>query len=302
MNLVIGDQTSQLSDQIILFEDDDLAVINKPAGVVVNEAQSVKSETVQAWWTKRCLISSEHNLVDHKWQTLIPIDFDNQFGSPEEIFASRGGLVHRLDKDTSGCLILAKNPGALVKLLMQFKERLTHKTYCCLVHGQIEASSGEIKWPIARNPGKKYKMAVVSQGRSALTKYRVLARYHDFKDQIYANSPKLKVVSSHYQGFSLVECQPETGRMHQIRVHMMHLGHPLVCDQLYAGRKRARYDQIWCPRLFLHATQIEFTHPRSGEKISITSNLAPELMSAVDQLPHSVFRMTRINKFVSKIE
>lgn len=284
MNSVTNNQNSQLSDSIILYEDGDLAVINKPAGLVVNEAKSVRGETVQRWWTERLLTLDSKRAVDNDWQSLIPADFDHQYGTPEETFTSRGGLVHRLDKDTSGCLILAKNPGALVNLLKQFKDRQTHKTYCCLVHGRFDVMSGDINWPIARHPIQSYKMAVVSEGRVALTKYQVLTEYERFTTQAVASLPMLAQLEFRYQGFSLVECRPETGRMHQIRVHMTHLGHPLVCDQFYTGRKRALYDQVWCPRLFLHATQIEFTHPRTGKRLSIKSKLATELISCLDLL------------------
>lgn len=284
MNIIINNQLNQLSDSVILYEDSDVAVINKPAGVVVNEAKSVKGETIQGWWTKRLQALDRQNAVDNDWQSLIPIDFDEQYGSPEETFISRGGLVHRLDKDTSGCLVLAKNPGALVNLLKQFKDRKTHKTYCCLVHGRFDVLNGEISWPIARHPIQSYKMAIVTDGRSSLTKYQVLAEYERFTTQAVTSLPKLSQLATHYQGFSLVECRPETGRMHQIRVHMTHLGHPLVCDQLYTGRKRARYDQIWCPRLFLHATQIEFAHPRTAKRMSIKSELATELQGCLELL------------------
>lgn len=277
-------QISLLSDSIILYQDDDLAVVNKPAGVVVNKAKSVRGKTIQGWWIKRLLPLVRQNAVDKEWQSLIPIDFDNQYGTPEATFTNRGGLVHRLDKDTSGCLVLAKNPGALVNLLQQFKDRKTHKTYCCLVHGRFGVLSGEITWSIARHPGYSYKMAVMSEGRMALTKYQIITEYEGFSTQAKTKLPNLSQLESRYQGFSLVECWPETGRMHQIRVHMNHLGHPLVCDQLYTGRKRARYDQTWCPRLFLHATQLQFTHPRSGEQLSIKSNLAPELKNVLDLL------------------
>jgi len=284
MKSSLSKQTSQLSDSIILYEDDDVAVINKPAGVVVNEAKSVRGETVQGWWTKRLLTLDRKTTVDNDWQPLIPIDFDNQYGTPEETFVSRGGLVHRLDKDTSGCLVLAKNPGALVNLLKQFKDRKTHKTYRCLVHGRFDVLNGEISWPIARHPIQSYKMAVVTEGRSALTKYQVLAEYEGFSTQAVVSLPQLAQLESRYQGFSLVECWPQTGRMHQIRVHMAHLGHPLVSDQLYTGRKRARYDLAWCPRLFLHAIQIELTHPRTGKRLSVKSELATELQGCLELL------------------
>ncbi len=281
-------QISLLSDSIILYQDDDLAVINKPAGVVVNQANSVRGETIQGWWSKRLPALAHQNVVDKDWMSLIPIDFDHQYGTPEEIFTNRGGLVHRLDKDTSGCLVLAKNPGALVNLLKQFKDRETHKTYCCLVHGRFDVLSGEITWSIARHPGYSYKMTVASEGRVALTKYQIMTEYKGFSPKAKTTLPNLSQLESRYQGFSLVKCWPETGRMHQIRVHLTHLGHPLVCDQLYTGRKRARYDQIWCPRLFLHATQIEFAHPRTGRKMLITSNLAPELISSLTLLQQAV--------------
>ncbi|HOZ03504.1 MAG TPA: pseudouridine synthase, partial [Candidatus Woesebacteria bacterium] len=113
----------------ILYEDNDLVAIDKPGGVVVNNASSVSGPTIQDWWSAKISKLS----LSENWQALVPSDFNNEYGTPEEVFAQRSGVVHRLDKDTSGVLLLAKNPGALINLLAQFKQRQVHKTYLCLV-------------------------------------------------------------------------------------------------------------------------------------------------------------------------
>ena len=254
----------------ILYQDEDLLVINKPAGVVVNRAKSVQGETVQDFFQKQ--ISVQTRLI----ASLLPKNFDPQYGSPEEIFAERQGMVHRLDKDTSGALILAKNPGSLVNLLAQFWERQVQKKYLALVHGKFNVERDIISFPIARAHDDRQKFRVDISGREAKTEYRVLEFYPDLKDK--------KLRSKSYQGFSLLECLPKTGRTHQIRVHLAHIKHPLVGDLKYLGRKRRKLDTLWTKRHFLHASEITFTHPRSGETLTITAPLPSDLQTVLSML------------------
>jgi len=229
----------------ILFEAETFLAVNKPAGLVVNRAETVKTVTLQDWMEKNYPSIRQ---VNH------------------EEFKSRSGLVHRLDKETSGVLLLAKTPAAFLDLKNQFKARKVQKTYLALTHGRLEPKKGNINLPIARVPGQRGRFGIVLSGRPALTFYQV--------DQI---------LSKYDQLYSLIEASPKTGRTHQIRVHFQHLGHPLVADPLYLG-KRLPADLTWCPRLWLHTRQIEFTNPETGEKQLIKAPLAKDLkLSLKDQ-------------------
>lgn len=276
----------------ILYEDDDLLVINKPAGMVVNRAETTVELTVQDWLTDYLKGKKPSNNED--LLLLLPLNFDSSYGTPEEIFQSRGGIVHRLDKDTSGALVLAKNPGALVNLLAQFKQRQTEKTYTCLVHGKLKLDQGTISAPLGRASTDRKKFAVVAEGRVAETEYRVEEFYPHLDvdaivrsikraqgDEAFKNFKKKAKV---YQGFSLVTCWPKTGRTHQIRVHFKHLGHPLVGDTTYLGHKRAKLDPVWCSRQFLHASSLVFTHPRTGERLAVEAPLAEDLEKVMNYL------------------
>ena len=242
----------------ILWEDQDLWVFHKPAGLIVNEADTHKTQSIQ-----ELLRPVLADLADRKldWQSLVPADFDPQWGTPEEIFAQRVGMVHRLDKDTSGCLVWAKNPGGLVNLMTQFRLRQVVKEYTALVHGLVTPAEGTIDLPLARNPRNRMRIGVHPAGRPAVTQYHVLATYQDALGQT----------------FSLIKCLPHTGRMHQIRAHLAHLNHPLVGDSLYLGHKTAKKDKSWCPRQFLHASAIILTAPRTGQKMRVTAELALDL-------------------------
>ena len=274
----------------ICYQDRDLVVINKPAGVVVNRADSFTGETLQDWFTEEYL--SKRQLAKSDWQDLVPTEFHDQYGSPQEIFAERKGMVHRLDKDTSGALVLAKNPGALVNLLHQFQTRQIMKEYTCLVHGVMKLKQSEVVAPLVRQD-KRFMVKI--EGRPAVTKYQVVAEYSGFdQDKLTANLARRGVSESHramffkkagqYQKFSLVKCWPQTGRTHQIRVHLKFAGHPLVGDQLYLGKKRARLDRLWCSRQFLHAQSIEFTHPRTGKKLKVEAELSSDLKQVLAEL------------------
>ncbi len=272
-----------LFNPIVLYEDNDLVVINKPPGVVVNRAETVQEITIQDWWADYL----KKNVVANDWNSLVPQNFSTEYGSPEEIFAERGGVVHRLDKETSGVLVLAKNPGMLVNLLQQFRLRQTQKTYICLVHGKFNILEDTLQLPLGRSVQNRTKFAVDTEGRVAETFYHVenFFQHINTEAEIFSKIKNAKKrMDRAYQGFSLVTCQPKTGRTHQIRVHMAHIKHPIVGDTTYLGKKRAALDVNWCPRLFLHAQKLVFMHPRSGKEMTVTAELWPDLQTALEYL------------------
>ena len=276
----------------ILYEDDDLLVINKSPDVVVNRAQTVTESTIQDWMENRlggvAAVDKISNNSD-QWSYLVPGDFSAEFGAPSEIFRERLGVVHRLDKETSGVLLLAKNPGALVHLLHQFKTRQVTKTYLCLTHGKFKVTADTISAPLGRASQNRLQYAVRPEGREAVTEYEVQDFYPHLELEKLQALPQAKGENVRkrvqiYQGFSLVRCWPKTGRTHQIRVHMAHVQHPLVGDATYAGKKRQSLDTIWCDRHFLHAETLQFTHPRTGEQLTITAPLTEDLQKALQFL------------------
>lgn len=272
----------------IIHEDQDLLVINKPPGLVVNRAESVKVQTLQDWLENNIEGIKNRNFPDD-WRDLLPDDFTNEYGSPEEIFDSRTGLAHRLDKDTSGVMLIAKHPGSLVSLLKQFRLREIQKKYTCLTHGKFAIPKGEVNLPLGRRQSNRKLFAVVPDGRPALTEYEVEAFYPSFDLSRFGldtgRSKELKQKRfSLYEGFSLVNCWPKTGRTHQIRVHLAYLKHPIVGDQHYVGKKRVKLDSLWCQRQFLHAREIELVHPRSRKKIKYEADLTIDLTQSLSYL------------------
>ena len=270
----------------ILYQNQDLLLINKPAGVVVNKAQTNKGETIQDWMGD-FLSNLEEEEKNLEWQSLVPADFSDEFGSPAEIWQERQGIVHRLDKETSGVLLLAKNPGALLNLLAQFKQRQTSKTYSALVHGKFQVKEGKLAAPIARASHNRLKFAVVEDGKPAETFYKVEQEFGaldiSFLEDL-KKSEKKRATNAYQQGFSLLEAKPKTGRTHQIRVHMSAMQHPLVGDKVYSGKKRAKLDHIWCQRHFLHAKSLTFRDPRSQEMMTIKADLTPDLKVVLAKL------------------
>jgi 23S rRNA pseudouridine1911/1915/1917 synthase len=275
----------------ILYEDKDIMVVNKPSGIVVNDAKTVHEQTVQSWfWQKQDGFKSE--LADKTvYSDLVPEDFDSSYGSPEAIFQLRQGIVHRLDKETSGVLLLAKNPGALVHLLAQFKKRETQKKYLCLAHGKFGVPEDIISFPVGRSTQNRLKFRVAIEGRSAITSYQVQQYFPHLNYEALQTSgvaeaqiKLLKKNKNSYQGFSLVECWPKTGRTHQIRVHMSHIKHPLVGDKMYLGKKRSKLDPIWCERHFLHASQLTFTHPATNQNVTYSAPLSADLKKTLSVL------------------
>ncbi|HET9946944.1 MAG TPA: RluA family pseudouridine synthase [Patescibacteria group bacterium] len=242
------------SDSVI-FEDNTLLVINKPSGITVNRSDTTRHEsTVQDIVEKHLKISYPKPLVRERKE--------GEYPTTEETFKERSGIVHRLDKETSGILLIAKNPDIFGKLQKAFQEREVQKTYLALAHGKLLPLEGEVSVPVGRLQFNRMRFGVVAGGRPSVTGYKVLQTYYN---------PKTK------EFYSLVELYPHTGRTHQIRVHLKHLNHPIVSDELYAGRKTARQDRKELSRLFLHASQIVFTHPATGKQIHIESPLPEEL-------------------------
>jgi 23S rRNA pseudouridine1911/1915/1917 synthase len=220
----IEDQAEEIPLEI-LFEDDDLLVLNKAAGLVVHPGAGNQTHTLV-------------NALLHHCASLSGI------GGKQ-----RPGIVHRLDKETSGCLVVAKNDAAHSALARQFAEREVNKTYLALVAGIPKRSRGIIEAPIGRHPVHRKKMHIdLRRGRAARTEYRVLQSGG---------------------GISLVECALHGGRTHQIRVHLHHLGHPVIGDSLY-GKKNA------APRHMLHAWKLAFTHPRTKERLFFEAPVPPD--------------------------
>ena len=244
-------------DIAIVYEDDYLMVLNKPAGLVVESGLSVKEKT----------------LTDYLQQ---------DFG----ITIARGGLVHRLDKDTSGTILVAKTELALESLQGQFKNREVKKEYIALVHGTID-ELGVVKGNIGRNPGNREKFTVLEEGKEAVTEYVPLKQWTMDNAQltnIFEGFNKIqmrKLSTIHYNLFTLLKCLPKTGRTHQIRVHLKHINSPIVSDEKYVGRKMYRLDKKWCPRLFLHAEKLAFHHPKSGEWMEFKTQLPEDLEKAL---------------------
>ncbi len=223
----------------IVYEDEDLLVVDKPAGLTVHPAPGHPSHTLV-----NALLALRPNL--------------SGIGG-----AQRPGIVHRLDKDTSGLMIVAKHDAAHHSLAGQLQARRVHKRYLALAWGCPRPESGTVDAPIARHPADRKRMAVVEGGRASVTHYAVLERFPDA---------------------SLVEARPVTGRTHQIRVHMAHLGCPLVGDALYGkgrpapvhpeGNRRVRH--------FLHAAALAFRQPTTGETVEVSSPLPPDLEAVLD--------------------
>ncbi|MEK9178675.1 MAG: RluA family pseudouridine synthase [Patescibacteria group bacterium] len=228
----------------VIFEDEDLLVLDKPSGITVNRSDTtMHGTTVQDY-------------VDG----LINLEIEDK----ESDFYKRCGIIHRIDKETSGILLVAKNRKSFENLQGQFKERKVQKSYLALVHGVPKPPEGEISTPLGRLPWNRKRFGVLAGGREAVTEYKVL-------EIRYLKSGKGR------EALSLIEARPKTGRTHQIRVHLKSINHPIFSDELYAGRKVARDDRKFLPRIFLHAEKITIRHPRSNKKISFETELPEDL-------------------------
>lgn len=203
-------------DLDIVYEDDDVIVVNKPQGMIVHPAPGHDHGTLV------------NGLLAHTPLATINGEL-------------RPGIVHRIDKDTSGLLMVAKNDQALVSLSKQLKDKTNQRKYWAIVHGNIKEDTGTINAPIGRSKKDRKKMAINEEGRPAVTHFKVLERFGEY---------------------TLIECQLETGRTHQIRVHLKYIGHPVAGDPLYGPRKTLKGNGQ-----FLHAKLLGFKHPRTGEEM-----------------------------------
>ena len=229
----------------IVHEDDTLVVVNKPAGLVVHPAAGIHSGTLA-------------NALAYHFQQL------------PNASSVRPGIVHRLDRDTSGLLVVAKTESALENLSDQFRARTVYKSYVALVHGRVKSDSGRIEQPLARDPSNRTRMAVVRGGRSALSIYHVTRRFNRF---------------------TVLDVELKTGRTHQIRVHLAWAKHPVVGDETYGG---GRDNTIQDPKLrsqirnlgrhVLHAEKLAFTHPATNERVQFHSPLPPDLSNLLMEI------------------
>jgi 23S rRNA pseudouridine1911/1915/1917 synthase len=219
----------------IVYEDEDVVVVNKARGMVVHPAAGNWSGTLV------------HALLDH---------VEDLEGIGGEL---RPGIVHRLDKDTTGLLVIAKNERAMAALQDQIRTHTARRIYWALVHGNTLPNTGRVEAPLGRHPSDRKKMAVNKQGKEATTHFTVLERY---------------------AGYSLVECRLETGRTHQIRVHMSFIGHPVVGDVVYGTRKA----HLEMPGQALHAKKLGFYHPSTEQWMEFETELPADMAAAVERL------------------
>ena len=220
----------------VVYEDDDVIVVNKPTGLVVHPAPGHPDGT---------LVNA---LLHHCGDSLSGIGGEK-----------RPGIVHRIDRDTSGLIIAAKNDTAHLALSAQLKDHSLSRTYECLVTGNMKQDSGTVDAPIGRSSADRKKMAVVPTGRRAVTHWEVVARY---------------------PGVTHLRCRLETGRTHQIRVHMAYIGHPILGDTVYGAKKPVPGLTGQC----LHATGLRFVHPRTGEPVELHCPLPPEFTAMLQKL------------------
>jgi 23S rRNA pseudouridine1911/1915/1917 synthase len=219
----------------VLYEDSDVIVVNKPQGMVVHPAPGNYNGTLVNALLNHCKDLSGINGV------------------------MRPGIVHRIDKDTCGVLVIAKNDNAHNKLSEQLKDHSMTRLYIALVEGRLKNESGTIDAPLGRNANDRIKFAVTSNGKRAVTHYKVIERF---------------------DGCTLVQCRLETGRTHQIRVHMAHIGHPLVGDPIYGFKKQ----KFKLEGQLLHARVLGFKHPSSGEYMEFQAELPEYFLNILNQL------------------
>lgn len=252
-------------DVSVLFEDEQLLVLQKPSGVTVNTSDTTTGEkTLQNW------VEEYRNLVPYIRPEKITqsVGGEKVYKTSQQEFEQRAGIVHRLDKETSGVILVAKNVAAFETMQAQFKERTVEKTYSALAHGKIMPPSGIINAPVGRLPWNRKHFGVLAGGREAITEYTVVKEY------TFSTSAEKEILS-------LLSLSPKTGRTHQIRVHLQYIHHPIFADFLYAGRKTARNDRKVLSRVFLHAATISFVHPTTNKKLFFEAPLPEELQKVL---------------------
>ena len=222
----------------VVYEDADVVVVDKPAGLVVHPGAGNRTGTLA-------------NGLVARYPEIAEV------GEPD-----RPGIVHRLDRDTSGLLVVARTETARRRLVAALSERRVERAYLALVHGGPEADAGLVDAPIGRSARQPTKMTVSERGRDARTGYEVVRRWPG-------------------EDCSLLRCRLETGRTHQIRVHLAAIGHPVIGDDAYDGGRRR---PVRVPRLFLHATRLGFDHPTTSQHLTFDSPLPPDLQEVVDEL------------------
>ncbi|MBI3292564.1 MAG: RluA family pseudouridine synthase [Elusimicrobia bacterium] len=221
----------------ILYEDEALVVFDKPAGLVVHPAAGHQTGT----------------LVD-ALRRYLPADSELHTADPDRL-----GLVHRLDRGTSGVLVVARTVAIKASLMRQFAERQVQKIYLALVMGRMTPDRGSIEGPVGRSPKDRVRMAVTSSGRSSETEF---------------------VVRERFPNAALLEVYPKTGRTHQIRVHLSGIHHPVVGDATYGGAS-AKWPRQWPPRPMLHAWRLEFLHPLTNKRVSVTAPIPDDFARTV---------------------
>ena len=220
----------------IIYEDEEILVLNKASGMVVHPGDGTKEDTLI------------HSLLYHYPNKLCPI------GAP-----NRPGIVHRLDKETTGVMVVAKSENAYYSLVSQFAQRKIEKEYFALVNGCFRSVRGKIDQPIGRHPKNRVKMAVVENGKSALTEWEAVEQFKE--------------------SYTLLRVKIHTGRTHQIRVHFSHIGHPLAGDLTYGAKKHGAFD-----RVLLHARFLSFIHPSNQEKLTFRAELPSDFLSSLSNL------------------
>lgn len=242
----------------VIFDDDALVVIDKPAGWVVHEGAGETGETIADWFVK-----NYPEVTDHQWDDI-----------------ARIGIVHRLDKDTSGIMVLAKSPAVLTHLQQQFQDRTTEKVYTALLYGVPKEQQGRIETFIGRHPKRRQEQAVLPiqvgerARREAITEYRV---EDIFTLPAKGNQPDEFVTR--------ITFYPKTGRMHQLRVHAKYLGTPILGDQVYNTKPSKRLSKnLGAGRQLLHALSLSFTHPTTAEQVNFTASLPKDIQAVLQTI------------------
>jgi 23S rRNA pseudouridine1911/1915/1917 synthase len=259
-----GAPTAMSPDDIpleIVFEDDQIVVVVKPSGMLVHPTKSVKSGTLAnalAYHLNKSRIEDGGSRIEGT--SAEPGDPRSSILDSQSFV--RPGLVHRLDRATSGLMVIAKTPRALRVLSKHFRKRLVEKHYVALVHGEVETNAGSISAPIGRDPAERPQWRVMDDGKPAETRFKAIERL---------------------AGATLMELEPVTGRTNQLRIHCAHIGHPIVGDEVHCGLRIEDCGLAQSPkRLCLHAAKLAFHHPSSGEFMEIDSLMPDDFRAAIE--------------------